>query len=224
MMRLNIHTRLPVCFVLLLLLSASAAAAPAVGIEGSATLVARAGTSGATSVIWHTVASGESLWSISRAYGMTVADLSRLNANPDPQNLQPGTRLLIGSVRSSTVTTFSWPVRGTITSRFGLRHGERHTGLDIGAPYGTVIVAARAGLVITASWLGNYGRAVLLDHGGDVRTLYAHASKLLVKAGDWVESGEAVARIGTSGRSTGPHVHFEVRVTGNPIDPLTVLR
>lgn len=113
-----------------------------------------------------------------------------------------------------------WPVRGVVTAGFG-QHGRRfHSGIDISAPQGTPIRAARAGRVILSDWHYDYGRTVILDHGNGVSTLYGHASRLLVNPGKSVQAGQVIALVGCTGRCTGPHVHFEVRVNGRAVDPL----
>jgi murein DD-endopeptidase MepM/ murein hydrolase activator NlpD len=116
-----------------------------------------------------------------------------------------------------------WPVQGVISSTFGPRRGKQHSGLDIAAPKGTPIKAAKAGTVVTTGWLGGYGQTVILEHSDKTATLYAHASKILVRKGQKVKQGETIARVGTTGRSTGPHVHFEVIVNSRPRDPITYL-
>lgn len=118
------------------------------------------------------------------------------------------------------VQDFLWPARGAITSLFGWRRTRHHDGIDIAAPYGTPIYAARAGRVTFAGWFGGYGRAVIVDHGDRMTTLYGHASRLLVRTGDEVNAGQEIAKVGSSGLSQGPHLHFEIRVNGRPIDPL----
>jgi len=115
---------------------------------------------------------------------------------------------------------FLWPARGQLTSRFGWRRWRHHDGIDIAAPYGSPVYAARPGRVVFAGWYYAYGRAVIVDHGDGVQTLYGHASKLLVQTGQTVGQGELIARVGASGRATGPHVHFEVRVNGRPVNPM----
>jgi murein DD-endopeptidase MepM/ murein hydrolase activator NlpD len=122
-----------------------------------------------------------------------------------------------------------WPSESStrISSPFGnrlhpiLRIYKLHTGIDIAARSGTNILAANAGTVISAGWNNGYGYMVMVDHGGGIVTLYAHSSKLLVRKGNVVARGQAIAKVGSTGMSTGPHLHFEVRVNGiykNPLD------
>lgn len=126
--------------------------------------------------------------------------------------------------------SFSWPASGPITSPFGMRsdplgHGFRmHTGVDIGAPMGSTITAAATGRVIFAGWYGGYGNAVIIDHGGQTSTLYGHCSQIFVANGQDVERGQAIAAVGSTGESTGPHLHFEVRINGIPVEPTSRLR
>lgn len=122
---------------------------------------------------------------------------------------------------------FTWPAPGVsrVTSEFGNRFHpifkkyKLHTGIDIGAPTNTTIVASNAGTVIKAGWNNSYGYMVMVDHGGGIVTLYAHNSSLLVKAGDVVAKGQAISKSGSTGNSTGPHLHFEVRVNGQYVNP-----
>jgi murein DD-endopeptidase MepM/ murein hydrolase activator NlpD len=120
--------------------------------------------------------------------------------------------------------SFSLPTRGTITSRFGMRWGRLHTGVDIGAPTGTSIRAADSGKVIFAGWSGGYGKLVKIDHGGGKVTYYAHCSSINVSRGQNVSKGQVIARVGSTGNSTGPHLHFEIRINGKPINPLSRVR
>lgn len=115
--------------------------------------------------------------------------------------------------------SFIMPTRGTLTSRFGKRWGRVHEGIDLGARTGTAITAADGGTVIFAGKKGNYGYMVDIDHGGGFVTRYAHCSKLYVKKGDKVYKGQKIAAVGNTGRSTGPHLHFEVRKNGVPQNP-----
>ncbi|MGH9042852.1 MAG: murein hydrolase activator EnvC family protein [Acidimicrobiia bacterium] len=114
---------------------------------------------------------------------------------------------------------FIWPVEGVITSGYGPRWGRMHTGIDIAAPAGRGIVAVKEGEVLYADWLGGYGQLVAVDHGDSVVTLYAHQSRMAVAEGQIVKQGEVVGYVGTTGHSTGNHLHFEVRIDAKPRDP-----
>ncbi len=116
-----------------------------------------------------------------------------------------------------------WPVSGPVTSGFGPRWGRLHEGIDIAVPEGTPVVASAAGVVIHAGWLGGYGNLVVVDHGGGLATAYAHNSAYAVAVGDSVSQGQVIAYSGNTGNSSGPHVHFEVRVNGTAVDPLGYL-
>jgi len=118
---------------------------------------------------------------------------------------------------------FRWPVEGRLTSRFGRRWGRSHEGLDLAAKPGTPVRAAESGRVIHASTLGSYGRVVVVRHSERYSTVYAHNRRLLVTRGDWVEKGDRIAEVGSTGRSTGPHLHFEVRRGRTPQDPILYL-
>lgn len=121
---------------------------------------------------------------------------------------------------------FRPPVQGRISSRFGHRSGvagrvsENHTGVDFAVPTGTEVRAAADGVVVFAGHRGNYGLTVLIDHGGGMVSLYGHNSALRVSVGQSVTQGTVIALSGNTGRSTGPHVHYELRRNGTPVDPL----
>jgi len=116
-----------------------------------------------------------------------------------------------------------WPVSGPVTSGFGVRWGRMHEGIDIAVGEGTPVRAAAAGTVIYAGWMSGYGNLVAVDHGNGLSTAYAHNSSLAVSVGQSVAAGEIVSYSGNTGNSTGPHVHFEVRVDGSAVDPLGYL-
>lgn len=121
------------------------------------------------------------------------------------------------------------PIVAEITSNFGWRmhpilgYQRFHSGMDFGADYGTIIQAADSGTVIFAGWYGGYGNAVIIDHGNGLTTLYAHTSEFYVVEGQGVQRGQAIAAVGSTGLSTGPHLHFEVRRDGEPVDPIAYL-
>ena len=117
----------------------------------------------------------------------------------------------------------AWPVSGPVTSGFGSRWGRMHEGIDIAVPLGTAVRAAAAGTVINAGWMGGYGNLVVVDHGNGLSTAYAHNTSFAVSVGQSVAAGEVVSYSGSTGNSTGPHVHFEVRVDGSAVDPLGYL-
>lgn len=125
----------------------------------------------------------------------------------------------VASDPENTLAHLQWPTEGTVSSVFGMRDDRMHEGLDIAAPEGVVIRAALPGTVVFTGERGTYGNAVILRHSSGVRTLYAHASRILVEEGEWVEQGAPIAEIGNTGRSTGPHLHFEVLLNGTPLDP-----
>jgi murein DD-endopeptidase MepM/ murein hydrolase activator NlpD len=116
-----------------------------------------------------------------------------------------------------------WPVSGPVVSGFGMRWGRMHEGIDITCATGTPVRAAAAGTVIYAGWLGGYGNLVVVDHGNGLSTAYAHNSSFASSVGQGVAAGEVVAYAGSTGDSSGPHVHFEVRVGGSAVDPLGYL-
>ena len=116
-----------------------------------------------------------------------------------------------------------WPVQGPVTSPFGWRWGRMHQGIDIGVPYGTPIHAAAGGVVIYCGWEEGYGNFVVIDHGGNLATAYGHQSSIAVTCGQQVNQGDVIGYVGCTGHCFGPHLHFEVRVNGEPVDPLGYL-
>lgn len=196
----------------------------------------------------HVLQPGENLYRLSRYYGVSVEDIVSANDIDDVSDIPTGARLVIpGSDRKpppsslaayepSTPSSprrgpsaraagldFAWPVRGTLSSRYGWRSGSHHEGIDISARRGTPVHAAEAGRVIFSGWLGSYGRVVIVKHIGSWSTVYAHNQRNRVKEGDFVERGDVLAEVGTSGNASGPHCHFEVRRDRRPEDPLAYL-
>ena len=116
-----------------------------------------------------------------------------------------------------------WPVNGAFTSPFGMRWGRLHAGIDIAAPTGTGIRAADSGRVAIAGWVGGYGNYTCIQHGGALSTCYGHQSSIGVSVGQSVSKGQVIGSVGNTGNSTGPHLHFETRINGSPVDPMGYL-
>lgn len=121
--------------------------------------------------------------------------------------------------QASPPSGWTLPAHGRVSSEFGPRWGTQHQGLDIAAGKGSTVTAAAGGVVRRASWYGGYGNAVVIDHGSGVSTLYGHNSELNVKVGDKVKPGQKIAEVGSTGDSTGPHLHFEVQLNGKKVNP-----
>ncbi len=152
--------------------------------------------------------------------GRTIVSTERIS-NPVDEVQYKGTKPI--PIREGT-GTFAWPLRTyTISSRFGMRWGSMHQGVDLAAATGTKIYASDGGTVTYAGWQTGYGYVIIINHGGLFETRYAHCSKLLVETGDEVYQGENIGLVGSTGKSTGPHLHFEIRYKGEPHDPLTYL-
>lgn len=164
-----------------------------------------------------------------RAYEAALNELENASAELETmiRNIQGG-----GSSQQLGTGAYTWPCpgHGTITSPFGMRYHpilktrKMHTGIDVSAPSGASIVAADAGSVIFSGWMSGYGQVIVVDHGNKVSTLYAHQSTLLAAKGASVSKGQTIGRVGSTGFSTGPHLHFEVRVNGSPVDPTGYVR
>jgi murein DD-endopeptidase MepM/ murein hydrolase activator NlpD len=200
-----------------------------------------------TATVRHTVRPGESLTGIARHYGVPYEDLVRANRIRDPARLAVGRELRIPGAKTPVVAAprtptsgtmpigyvpgapedgdaFRWPVAdGAVTSPFGRRDADHHDGIDIQAPTGSVVHAAQAGRVIYSASLRGYGNLVIVDHGGGLATVYAHNQRNLVRAGARVSAGQPIARLGATGRTTAPHLHFEVRKDNVARDPLAYL-
>ncbi|HEY3315896.1 MAG TPA: M23 family metallopeptidase [Bacillota bacterium] len=182
------------------------------------------------------VKAGDTLWTIAESLGSTVQDVTLANGLKDPNRIAVGDLLLVpatvtpeganykpASAGTATIVRFIWPVKGAITSAFGMRDGEMHNGIDIAANYGDRILATADGTVAGTGWISGYGQTVIIAHASGYRTLYAHIQKALVKAGKPVKQGQVIALVGSTGKSTGPHLHFEVSRNAKRIDPVTSL-
>lgn len=186
------------------------------------TRVCQAGSEGEAEVIYRIVRQNR-----------TVLDRQvisrRVLKEPIPKIVAKGTRRVVamaGNVsvsRGSGSGVLGWPVRGTISSGYGWRGREFHAALDIAAPHGTPIRAAAGGRVVSTGWEGGYGRTVVIDHGDGLATLYAHLFRVSVGRGDTVGRGEVIGTVGSTGRTTGPHLHFEVMVNGRRVNPYSYL-
>ena len=168
----------------------------------------------------------ESLASIKQNEKEFLAETANLQAESD--TLAAKIRAASPSPSGPTDVTPSaagliWPVQGPITSPFGMRWGRMHTGIDIGAPTGTPIHAAAAGTVVYCGWMEGYGNLVAIDHHNSLSTAYAHQSQIAVSCGQDVAQGQVIGYVGCTGHCFGPHLHFEVRVNGTPVDPMGYL-
>lgn len=213
----------------------------------------------------HVVTPGQTLYRISRAYGVSVDEVMALNGIEDPRSVAIGQKVLIpgaAEVREVPVAVLDggtpeteadperppaaiprparearrspapatrpgygkgdlqWPVRGVLYARFGKKGGEPHDGIDLAAPAGTPVKTAAEGSVLYAGEQPGYGKIVIVEHAGGLISLYAHNRDLRVKAGQRVRPEQVIATVGESGRTSGPHLHFEVRRNGVPVDPL----
>jgi lipoprotein NlpD len=192
--------------------------------------------------IVHVVREGETLFSICQLYGADEQEVAEMNGIVTSGRVAVGQEIFIpdvsGPVSKSAQTKvpnggersvqqyhgeFIWPVAGVVTSTFGIRAGRRHDGIDIAAPEGTEIRASAKGVVLFSGAQGGYGNLLILRHENGTITVYAHNKINLASEDDRVEQGQVIAKIGTTGRTTGPHVHFEIRTGKNPRNPMFFL-
>jgi len=190
----------------------------------------------------HVVRPGETVYHIAHAYHVSVESLLEANHLNDSRDLRVGQSLLIpgaysyaslGGAQSGlsemwnvprASRQFGWPLwSGELTSGFGMRHGTMHDGVDIAAPVGTPVHAADSGVVAFVGKLNGYGNTVILRHSDNYVTVYGHNSRILVSEGTEVARGQNIAEVGTSGRTTGPNLHFEVRYDNRAYNPLSYL-
>jgi len=181
--------------------------------------------------VLYEVKKGDSLAKVAQYYSVKLAAVYASNSETlDPDLIVPGTKVFLPNAKVPIVNpTWRMPVRGRLTSRFGYRrhplyrYRQFHSGIDIRARY-TSVYAARSGTVLFAGKLGTYGNAVIIRHPSGFKTLYAHLSRVLVRAGTRVKGGRRIAISGNTGMSTGPHLHFEIIKNGKPINPLRYVK
>ena len=196
--------------------------------------------------VYHIVRSGETMFRIGKAYDVPFEEIARLNGIKNPGQIRVGQSIFIpGANRQLPVTTITpaetlraapssantkesdpsllMPVSGTINSGFGPRGASFHDGIDIAAPEGTPIRAVEQGEVLYSDQLRGYGNIVIIRHQGGLATVYAHNQANLVREGQQVARGEVIAKVGSTGRVTGPHLHFEIRRNNTAQDPLFYL-
>jgi len=185
-----------------------------------------------------TVKKGDTLSSLAAKYDVSVEALMMANQDKDPDKLEVGDVLIIPGDQedgiavmgtpsrgySISIGMFRWPVTGEITSAYGQRTSGFHHGIDIAQEYGAPIKAAADGIVTFSGSKSVYGKTVIIRHDDGRETLYAHAQSILVHKNQKVREGQIIALVGTTGRTTGPHLHFEVRVNGKNVNPLNQLR
>ncbi len=195
--------------------------------------------------IYHKVKPGQTLSSICRMYKADLQEVAEVNGIDNPDEISVGQSVFIPDARSIEKSSklqpgtqgegqrgkqikrikgmFIWPVTGVLTSRFGIRHGRRHDGIDIAAPVSTPVYASAKGKVLYVGQQSGYGNLVIIKHANNYITVYAHNSKNMVREGQEVEQGQKIAEVGQTGRATGPHVHFEIRKRTKPRNPLFFL-
>ena len=193
----------------------------------------------------HIVAPGDTVYALARTYGISPNSLITANSLADPGNLRVGQMIIIPNGENDDAPLpatasafglgdpwsvpradrqFKWPViAGVVSSPFGIRNGAMHDGVDISAPVGTPVYAADDGNVIYAGVLHGYGNVVIIQHSGGYVTIYGHNQSNLVREGAGVARGQQIATIGTSGRTSGPNLHFEVRYNNQAQNPLAYL-
>lgn len=186
----------------------------------------------------HIIRSGETMWDIAARYDIRVEDLKDFNADKNPRTLKIGDKLAIpeSTFRTAMATAepsrsisagknyFAWPLVGTITSNYGWRKSGFHHGIDIAGNIGDPVKASASGKVSFANYKSIYGRTVILDHDDSSQTVYAHLQKINVKKGQKVSRGQVIGTVGLTGRTTGPHLHFEIKKDNKTRPPLQFLR
>lgn len=194
--------------------------------------------------IAHPVEKGETIAELAKRYKKPVDEIIEVNDLDNPHMIVENQKLIIpnaadlrrrpqpkprmashkpanksGAIQAPTGNRLSWPSAGIVTSNYGWRWFRMHAGMDVAAPVGTPIRSAKEGRVVYSGWMGGYGYAVDVEHPNGVVTRYAHCSELHVRTGQWVQRGQVLAAMGSTGHSTGPHLHFEVHVNGEAVNP-----
>ncbi len=186
----------------------------------------------------HIICAGDTLWDIAYKYDVSINELSRINPGINPKNLKIGEKVAVPDSTSVSVAAvqpsrsyigysslmMAWPVAGSITSAYGWRASGFHHGVDIAGNIGDSIKAAAAGKVSFVGSQAVYGKTVVIEHPDGKETVYAHCQKIMVNNDEYVVKGQTIATIGMTGRTTGPHVHFEVKIDGETDNPLKYLR
>ncbi len=201
--------------------------------------------------IYHRVKKGQTLWRIAKTYGVPLEEIVRVNRIPDAHRIRAGQLIFVPGEKSkkSVVTyqpgytkgkrkvkikpseeipdlakgDFIWPVKGRLSSYFGKRKGGFHYGIDIAAPRGRAVRASRKGTVSYSQVMRGYGNVIIIDHGDGFSSVYAHNQVNLVKENEKVKQGQLIAKVGSTGRARGNHLHFEIRKGTKPKNPLFYL-
>lgn len=198
--------------------------------------------------LYHRIKKNENLWDICKTYKVSISEIVRINDIDDPNLIRPGEKIFIPNIRyekrvpkgisllkKKRVKTeqkkreqkcdFLWPVQGKVSSTFGLRDNIMHSGIDITAPTGGKIVASCEGTVIYSdNKIAGYGNLIVIKHQDNFFTIYAHNQKNLVNVGDIVKGGDLIGYVGSTGKTTGPHLHFEIRIGKKAHDPMDYLK
>ncbi|MEN6414845.1 MAG: M23 family metallopeptidase [Veillonellales bacterium] len=189
--------------------------------------------------VLHAVDMGDTLWSMANDYGVDMEIIMQANGKTS-EDLTIGEKLFVPGAKPAakkevmvarakpqvsrgSANRFSWPVQGEISSPFGYRWGRLHSGIDIANDSGTSIHAAMSGRVTYTGYYSGYGYTLIMEHAQGYETLYGHLSGFAVGSGQYVRAGQVIAYMGSTGNSTGPHLHFEVHQNGRVIDPMNVL-
>lgn len=189
-----------------------------------------------TNGIYHRVKQGETLWRIVKTYNVALDDVVRINRIPDAARISSGQLIFIPNTKEKrrVITykelkkgdnTFIWPLRGKIVSYYGAKKGDvKNKGIDIRTREGVKVVASQSGRVsFCDEKVKGYGKTIVIEHGNGYSTVYAHNSRILVKVGDWVRQGETIARAGSTGRTSVPILHLEIRKKHQPQNPFHYL-